>query len=385
MPLCILLRSRAKETNAMAIMTRLLSAGFVQVVFSLLLLYPAGASSNGATRVEIAPAWEVNLVNEIPLSGSVVSLRLSVLSTEVEGIVSRVHVDAGDMVAQGDLLIELDSELSEIALAQARASAREAREALADSRRRLEEAQSLEKRMSISASEVRTLEAETRIDAAAFEAAEAVVRERQAQLERHQIRAPFAGAISRRMAGAGEWVAPGAQILELVARDRLYIDFQVPPRFFAMIDDGVPLSVAFDAYPGEMFSARVHRKVPLSSDSARTFLLRTRLENDEAVTLIPGMSADAVMRLGEGRQGIAVSRDMIRRYPDGRVSVWVIDQGPDDAGRATVREQQVRTGLTFAGKVEIRAGLDAGTLVVSRGNEGLREGQEVQVVQQGEG
>ena len=43
--------------------------------------------------------------------------------------------------------------------------------------------------------------------------------------------------------------------------------------------------------------------------------------------------------------------------------------------RARAREQQARSGLAFDGVVEVREGLEAGELVVVEGNESLREGQ----------
>ncbi len=42
-------------------------------------------------------------------------------------------------------------------------------------------------------------------------------------------------------------------------------------------------------------------------------------------------------------------------------------------------ERRVLTGRTFDGRVEILEGIEAGTPVVLRGNEGLREGQRVRV------
>ncbi|MFA5630449.1 MAG: efflux RND transporter periplasmic adaptor subunit [Porticoccaceae bacterium] len=355
------------------------AASLLLFVCAILLSVPRARAENIA-RVEVAPAARQALINEIPLSGNVVTTQIATLSTEVAGLVSRVHVDAGDAVAAGDTVLELDPELSEIALAQARANALQAREALADSQRRLDEAQTLVERMSISASEVRSLAARVRIDSAALEAAQAQVRQHQAQLRRHGIAAPFDGTVSRKLVEEGEWVVPGSGVLELVSVAQLYIDFQVPQRFYALVNDEARIDIRFDAHPGKSFAGRMHRKVPLANDSARTFLLRASLAEKDDAQLIPGMSANATLHLGTGLDGIAVSRDALRRYSDGRVSVWVIDGDPAQDGSASVREQLVDTGLAFTGMIEIRSGLAAGQLVVTRGNESLREGQTVRIL-----
>ena len=80
--------------------------------------------------------------------------------------------------------------------------------------------------------------------------------------------------------------------------------------------------------------------------------------------------------LDTGSQGIVVHRDALIRYPDGRLTVWVINQEGD---QATVTEHPVQTGLSFNGKVAVIGGLAPNTLVVVQGNESLRDGQSVVV------
>jgi multidrug efflux pump subunit AcrA (membrane-fusion protein) len=65
------------------------------------------------------------------------------------------------------------------------------------------------------------------------------------------------------------------------------------------------------------------------------------------------------------------------RYPDGRQVVWVVESGAD--GDAIVRERRVETGLIAGGVVEILSGVEAGTRVVTHGNETLQDGQAVVV------
>ena len=77
------------------------------------------------------------------------------------------------------------------------------------------------------------------------------------------------------------------------------------------------------------------------------------------------------------RSGVTVSRDAILRFPDGRVTVWVVDSGGE---LPVVRERVVRTGSEFNGVVEITDGLADGDVVVIRGNEMLQEGQTVSIV-----
>jgi len=137
------------------------------------------------------------------------------------------------------------------------------------------------------------------------------------------------------------------------------------------------VTVAMEALPEGRLEARVGATVPVSDPQARTFIVRVYPERGD-LPITPGMSASATLRLAAGREGVVVPRDALIRYPDGRVTVWVVRR--EERG-AVVHERQVETGLAFAGRVEVRAGLEAGARVVTRGNEALSEGQPVRLTE----
>lgn len=324
--------------------------------------------------VQIAPQ---PLIEQVPLTGSVSADKIARISTQVEGLVRQLHVDAGDSVAAGDLLLILDSDLATIAHDRAQAEANRAREQWRESQRRLREAQTLAEG-TIATTEIQSRESQARIDEALYQSADAERRSLAAQLERHEVRAPFTGTVSSKLTEVGEWIGPGDALLELVASEPLRLDFQVPQRHYPQVNDKTRIRLAFDAYPGESFTGQMYRKVPLSRAGARTFLLRATLSANEAPALIPGMSTSGTLLIDIGREGLSVPRDALIRYPDGRISIWVAS-GDNFGGEVTVTEQPVTTGLTINGKVEIREGLEAGAVVITRGNEALQENQTVRL------
>jgi hypothetical protein len=94
------------------------------------------------------------------------------------------------------------------------------------------------------------------------------------------------------------------------------------------------------------------------------------------IRMTPGMSAHGLLRLNTDRQGVVISRDALLRYPDGRVTVWVIK---NVNSTPTVTEKPVSLGHSFNGLVSIEEGLQAGDVVVVQGNESLQEGQQVRI------
>lgn len=333
------------------------------------------AAAQGAPPVRVAEARETELVEELALTGSLTSPRSAELSPEVEGRVARLDVEAGDRVEAGETLVVLDDALASLELEQARAALREARAELEDAERRLGEVRRLAERQSVAETRVRDREAEVRRDRAVLERREAEAGYRAALLRRHRLKAPFDGVIHRRLAELGEWVQPGTSVLDLVATDWLRLDLEVPQAYFGRVVPETRARVRLDARPERSVEARVREVVGVSDPSARTFLARVRLENEEGL-MAPGMSARATLRIETGRRGLVVPRDALIRYPDGRVVVWVAEgEGPT----RTVREQRVQTGLAFGESVAVTEGLEAGAAVVVRGNEALQEGQEVRV------
>lgn len=343
--------------------------------FILAALCTQGAEAQRSAPVELALAERQTIVEALKLSGTLTSPRSSRLSPEVEGRVVDIKVEVGDHVQAGATLLRLDDELARLDLAQARAAEHESEAALDDAKRRLREARELLDKRVFPESETRSLAAQAERGRAVRERRAAERARVTALVERHALKAPFAGVIAARNADLGERVDPDSTVLHLVAVDRLQLDLQVPQRYFRRVGPGTPVSVQVDALPGETFRTSVARVVPVSDSNARTFLVRAYLDNP-AERMTPGMSVRGVLRIGTGRDGIVVPRDALIRYPDGRVIVWVVDGQYDER---TVIERLVNTGLAFDGLVEIKDGLSVGEPVVVRGNESLQQGQTVRI------
>jgi len=317
------------------------------------------------------------VVRILPVSGTVTSPRSALLSPSVGGLIESFVVDAGDVVTAGETLVTLDAELEELALERARAALAEAEAALADARRRLAEAERLGSERGIPETEIESRRAEVAADAAALQAANAQFRQQQAVVRRHEIRAPFDGAIARRAAEVGEWVNPGDGLLELVATDGLRYDFRVPQNVYPDISRDTVLDISPDAAPEQTIPGNIVAIVPVNDPAARTFLLRAvAAEGHDVLPVTPGMSARGALHLDTGREAVVVPRDAIIRYPDGRITLWEVRGGGDST---TVEERRVETGLEFDGLVEIVSGIEAGSRVVTRGNEALQNGQTVTV------
>ncbi|MFW1678823.1 efflux RND transporter periplasmic adaptor subunit [Pontibacter sp. JAM-7] len=338
----------------------------------LLSLWPLFAQANDPVPVSITLPQQTETAENLSLSGSLTAERHARLSPRVDGLVAAVLVDAGSRVAQGELLLELDTALAQQSHEQAKAATAEARAARDDAHRLVKEAESLRQKNYISASELANRKAALALAQAALGAALAAERSVLEALRRHALPAPFAGVISAKMTEAGEWVNRGTAVLELVATDVVRLDVKVPQEQFTAIQQNSSVTVLPDLYPGRQLSGKIAAIVPVSDPQARVFLVRI-LVDSAALRLLPGTSATAVIGInGAAKQKLLIPRDALLLHPDGGYSVFVVEEG-------VAKRRQVKVGLQSLSGVSIIEGLAADAKVVVRGNEALRDEQPVTV------
>lgn len=343
------------------------------------------AVAQDLVEVEGSKVTPQAIKQQVPLTGTVVSLKMGWLSAQVDGLVTGIFADEGESVELGQTLLQLDDELIRFAVDSANAQTAVAEESLRDARRRLEEARQLTSQQSIAETEVEALASEVRVAEARWQGAKAELGRLLASLERHQVRAPFSGVITGRDIDVGEWVGQGAGLLELTAIDSLFADFRVPQRFFSRVNENTRLQLSFDAYPQQEFEYSVHRRIPAATQGNRSFGLRVRLasQTDDGLRWYPGMSVSARMILDLDRNGITVPNDALIRHPDGRVTLWVAQRNAQWGQSSRVSEIQVDTGLQFEDSIEVRKGLNEGDIVIVRGNEALNQDQQIMLQQAG--
>jgi RND family efflux transporter MFP subunit len=347
------------------------------LVVSWILPGTAVAKEKRSPLVVVSEAQTGEVIRQVPLSGTVSAVRDARLSSEVRGQVKTVRVEVGDEVEAGTPLLELDREVEELTLERLQAATQQSQVALADALRRYDDAKRLRKQNSISENELRLAETEVNVNRAILRQRQAEEKLQQARVDRHTLRAPFSGVITERLTESGEWIEPGDAVLNLVAVDRLRIEFHVPQEYYSAIDDASTLDITLDALPKSQFRANIDVIVPYSDPDSRTFVLHATIDTGKD-RITPGMSVHGKLNLDTGSDGVVISRDAILRYPDGRVTVWVIEPGSEPP---VVTEKRVVTGKGFKGLVPVREGLDAGDVVVVEGNESLKEGQQVQIHQ----
>jgi len=328
----------------------------------LYLLQTAGGGDGrgfrgGPVAVEVETARLHSFDDRIQSVGSVIASESVTMTARVSDTVQNVRFDDGDIVEEGDILVELTS-------AEEVAQHEEAEAILREAEQRLERDVELVQRGN--ATQARLDESRRLVAAARSRLAAA-----DARLRDRVIRAPFDGVLGLRRVSPGTLVSPGEEITTLDDITPVRVDFAVPERFLSAIEEGQRIEVTAPAFPNETFQGVVRTISSRVDPVSRAVTVRAELPNEDK-KLRPGMLM-AVTLISNQRQAVGVAESAL--VPVGeRQYLFIVD----DQGLAERRE--VTLGTRRPGIAEIRSGVEVGEDVVTIGTLRLRDGASARIV-----
>jgi RND family efflux transporter MFP subunit len=222
---------------------------------------------------------------------------------------ARVHVRAGDRVAAGQVVAELDpgqveEEVrgAEAAARRAEAEVRKARVDVEDERRKL----ALQRRAvqsgvaPVSAVEEAELAVKRAVAARESAAQDAMAARSRAKTARGRLgdtrlAAPFDGTVALRFRDAGAIVEASAPIMKIVKQGPLRLRFAVPPRRALALSPGSGVVAAVDTIASPV-RATIRRVSPALDPASEMIIVEAELAVDPGVAadLRPGLAAQVV-------------------------------------------------------------------------------------------
>ena len=322
-------------------------------------------------------------------AGTIEACRRAGISPSIGGQIDSLPVKEGDLVEQGQVLMELwnEDQTAQYKLAQSEAKAAKARAnqacVLAEvAQREAERQKKLQKKNLSSEEAVDRADGEARAQKAACNAARASSEVSQAQLnvvqaalDRTRLTAPFNGVVAEVNGEIGEFVTPSPvgiptpPAVDLMDISCLYASAPIDEVDAPRIRVGMPANISLDAMAGENFAGVVKRVAPYVLEmekQARTvdvevdFLCQADCNN-----MLPGYSADIEVILDEKTSVLRIPTEAV--LEGNSVLVLSADE------RLELRE--ISTGLKNWEWTEVTDGLSEGEeVVVSVDREGVEDG-----------
>lgn len=289
-------------------------------VLAVLVLIAAGAagwwwwSSNGGAD---APKFRTGKIEKGPLTASVSSsgtvnpVTSVQVGSQVSGQIKELFADFNSPVKQGQLIARIDPETFQYRVRQAEADLEAARSnegrgkvALANAQRELARTRELVAKNFVSGAELDAKQAGYDLAAAELRNAQAVVKQREAQLAsarvdlgRTEIRAPVDGVVIKRSVDVGQTVAASLQAPELflIAKDLrdMQVETSIDEADVGRVRPGQRATFTVDAYPGRQFTGEIKqvRKAATNTQNVITYTALVSAANPDGA-LMPGMTAN---------------------------------------------------------------------------------------------
>lgn len=391
-------------------------------LIALLTLAVAGGAAYGAlSRSDRAPKYVTaaldrgDIVETVGATGTLQAVTTVQVGSQVSGTIQSLGADFNSTVKKGQVIARLDPSSFDARrgqasanLVSARANVERARATVVDTRQKYERAQELATKLLLPESDLETAKAnydgavaQHKANEAAVSQAEASVNQAQVDLDHTVIKTPIDGVVINRAVDVGQTVAASFQapVLFIIANDltRMQVNAAVDEADIGRVKAGKEVSFRVDAYPDRSFAGRVEqvRLQPQTIQNVVSYNTIISVDNSEQ-NLMPGMTAtvsiivrkaEGVLRLpaaalrfrpegfeGErgktGRPAAGASTPALpaadRRGPEGgergegrRATVFTLGEG------AKPQPCPVRVGLSDGQFVEVKEGLDEGTLVVT--------------------
>lgn len=378
-----------------------------------------GPKKQELTQVEVYRLQRGDLSRHIFLTGQTVADAAIPLSPKYAGRVAAVHVQLGDRVTKGQVLLAQDTEDLDIAIRQARAEAEAAGADVVTTQAgyyadylRAEAAYDIQKGhyerqqylYSIGAISQNNLDAARDLYVTAKAAYDSLanqseggglpasvrskelaavksrynVRALEQQRRDMFIRAPRDGVISYRDVEAGSYITAASKVLTLVDTSHIYVDCRLAENDAAVLEPGMEVNVTIDAM-GETYVGRLVFVSPAMGEDSKTFLARISLDNssdnlpDGSPGIKAGLFARSAVDILQKKDTLFIPKEAVMTK-NGRTLVYVYDEAD-----AVVRERQVALGLMNDEEAEIVAGLQEGELVVTSGQDRLQSDMVVRV------
>lgn len=358
---------------------RVALTGAVIIVFLIILIAKSRGERQEQETVPPAPAPVLSVVMtrarvsmlpiRIPATGHIAAWQEASVGTEAEGLqLTKVEVNVGDRVRQGQVLARFKPDMMAAELAEARALVAQAKAQAMEAEANAVRAKSLDKSGVMSAQQVNQHVVAARTAWARLDAASAAEEKSRLRLAQTQVLAPSDGIITARTATVGAVMPAGQELFRLIKDGRL--EWRAAVATPDMDRLAVGQVAEFTIQGKKPIRGRVRAVAPSIDTQTHTGLVYVDFPRDD--TTQAGAFARGYFEVGES-QALTVPQEAVL-LRDG--FNYVMRLGP----KSNVMMTKVAVGRRVGERIEITEGLAASEPIIASGLSFLSEGDTVRVV-----
>ncbi|WP_296259839.1 MULTISPECIES: MdtA/MuxA family multidrug efflux RND transporter periplasmic adaptor subunit [unclassified Pseudomonas] len=341
---------------------------------------PGFGGSTGPVPVRVAPATTGDFPIYYKALGTVTALNTINVRSRVAGELVKINFEEGQQVKAGDLLAVIDPRSYQIALQQAEGTLMQNQALLKNAQTDVQRYRDLYKQDSIAKQTLDTAESQVGQYLGTIKTNQAAVGDAKLNLDFTQIRAPISGRIGLRQLDVGNLVAANdTTALAVITQTKpITVNFTLPEKDLAEVighyRSGDKLLVeAWDRGDAKLQAKGVLASIDNQIDiTTGTLKFKARFDNDNEA-LFPNQFVNARLLATTMKNVVLVPSAAVQFGVNGTF-VYVMD------GDKKVRIRPLKVGPSDENSTVVTEGLAVGDRVVLEGTDRLKDGSDVEVV-----
>ena len=298
------------------------------------------------------------------------------ITARVSGVVDKVTFVEGQDVKVGQVMAFIDSRRYALSVSSAKAALEGSEAAAADAEASLNRRKGASEANPgvIAAEELETFQTKLRTAQANVDQGKEALKLAQLNLDDSNLKTPVAGTVQTRSVQTGQYVQAGTVVATLLQRDPMLLHFNVTTSEAPRLKVGMPVEFTLKDSQ-QKYSGKISLVAGAADSESRLVPITAQIDNTDKhqFWLRPGSFAQVEVKLPSTRAFPMIPQTAARPSERGFLAFVVTGD--------TAHEHTLELGLhTPDGMVEVKTGLAAGDVLVTRGVEALSEGSKVKVV-----
>lgn len=284
-------------------------------------------------------------INEVvEASGTILANEATEIRPEISGRITQLNIREGAVVPKGSLLVkiydaDLQAQLNKLLVQLQIAEKTEERQ-----KELLKIGGIAQQDYDLSTLQVSNIKADIELT--------------RVNISKTEIRAPYNGRLGLKSISPGAYISPTTLITTITQMNQMKIEFSVPEKYSAQINNGLTLDFMLDGST-KSYKANVLAREGSVDQNTRNLRIRAVVQGGADQFLVPGTFAKVRMILGENRNAIMIPSNAV--IPQARNKQVALYRG----GMASMID--IDTGIRDSSNVQVLSGLKAGDTLVTSG------------------
>ncbi|TXE16759.1 efflux RND transporter periplasmic adaptor subunit [Psychroserpens burtonensis] len=308
----------------------------------------------------------------LSVSGKIQATNSADLSTRMMGYVNKVHVNVGDKVSEGQLLVSINNSALQAKRAQVNAGITEATAAFSNAQKDYNRFKNLFTDNSASQKEMDDMTANFEMAKARLEAANQMKNEVNSQFAYSNIKAPFNGVVTSQNIDAGDMANPGMPLISIETPGDFEVIAMVPETEISEINEGSIVDVLVKSI-NQTIKGKVIEVSTSSKNTGGQYLVKIDLDKTDA-NILSGMFTTVQFPVERKAKTEMVLIPTAAIVTNGQLSgVYTVSQ------TNTALLRWLRLGRTFGNQVEVLSGLNSNEAYIISAEGKLFNGAKVSI------